>query len=166
MINTNHKKLIQKMKKKGWEKHYLSKTYHILKNSEKNKHSRIKKLDKVLILITLLFIILVDIIILIGVLPLFIFMPHWFSLLVVIMIGLIAGAFIDYLLRHLNLTHKQYITSTLITTTMLLLFFWVIKQVNPILIRLGYIIDINPLLILFFYKISYFLPHTIYKVKK
>ena len=31
MINTDHKKIHKKLKKKGWDKHYISKTMTILK---------------------------------------------------------------------------------------------------------------------------------------
>jgi len=48
----------------------------------------------------------------------------------------------------------------------LLMFIWIIQELNPLLLNLGYVIHINPLLILLFYKVIYFIPHMIYKVKK
>lgn len=29
MIKTDHKKIIHKLKKKGWDDHYIAKTHHI-----------------------------------------------------------------------------------------------------------------------------------------
>jgi len=167
MIETDHEKIIKNMKKKGWEKHYLSKTHNILKNSENKKHPRIKKLDKILFFINIPFIILLDIVILIGVLPLLILMPDWFFILTLSIIGLAAGTFVDYILRNINLSQSQYVFSiTIITAAVLLTFIWIIQELNPLLLDLGYIIHINPLLILLFYKLIYFIPHMIYKVKK
>ena len=69
MINTNHRKLTNKFKKKGWSKHYLAKTSHILK-----KH---KKTDNVTFWTFIILMMFGSGLVFIGIMPVLVKAPSW-----------------------------------------------------------------------------------------
>jgi len=87
MIDTNHKKIAHKLKKRGWDKKSISHSVKILKKAEKKKSKHIKKLDKSVYWIFLFLIILVNAMIFLGLIPVFILSPEWFSVLIMGIFG-------------------------------------------------------------------------------
>ena len=108
MIETNHKKIANNLKKKGWDKQTISHSVKILKNAHKTKPKHFKKLDDLFYFLFLFLIILANVLIFIGVLPVLIMLPGWFSGIILGILGLCVGVFIDIIIRHHDLKHKHY----------------------------------------------------------
>ena len=159
MINTNHKKLTEKLKKKGWSKHYIAKTSHILK-----KH---KKSDNLTFWTLIILMILGSGIVFIGITPVLIKAPSWLFFLIIFVLGLCLGFFIDHIIRHLDIDHRHYVFVGLFMPLVLTaLLFLLLNYVKEIVKQLGLFISINPLAVILIYMAGYSLPHIIYKINE
>jgi len=162
-----HHKIRHKLKKKGWEKHYVDKTLHILKKAEKKKPKHIKRLDNLLHLILLGVILLGTVIIMFAILPILINLPGWLIGLVVFILGLSFGFFVDNELRDTELSHKHYILSGILISGIATgALFLALDFAKGKLKELGIFVSVNPLLILFSYFVGFSLPHIFYKIKE
>ena len=87
MLETNHKKLAHKLKKRGWDKHSISHSVKILKKAKKKKSKKLKKLDNLVYWSFLVLLILGNAMIFFGIIPILIYSPDWVSLLVIGILG-------------------------------------------------------------------------------
>ena len=167
MIETNHKKIAHKLKKKGWDSHSISHTVKILKKAEKNKPAHIKKLDKMIYWFFLFLIMIGNALIFFGIIPLLIYSPDWLSILIIGILGVCVGFFIDILIRHHDFGHHHYfnailsITTVAVASLLLILFF-----VKPIIATKNWYIHENPFLLLTSYVFGSIIPHIIFKVRE
>ena len=161
-----HHKIARKLKKKGWRKHHIAKTIHILKKAEEKKHPHVKILDKMLFWLVLFLIMLGNVIILTALLPVIIEMPQTFSLVIFVVIGFAFGSLIDNIIKDMELTKKHYFSAGLLIALMASLsMFLVLTFARYVLKEVGILIKINPLLTIFIYIIAFTLPHIFYKIK-
>lgn len=162
-----HHKIAYKLKKKGWKKHHIAKTIHILKKAEDKKHPSVKVLDKILFWLVLFLIMLGNVIILIALLPVIIEMPQTITLIIFAIIGFAFGALIDNIIKDMELTRKHYfLAGVLIALMATLNMFLVITFARYVLKEVGVLIRINPLLTIFIYIIAFTLPHILFKIKE
>lgn len=162
-----HHKIARKLKKKGWKKHHIAKTIHILKKAEEKKHPHVKILDKILFWLVLFLIMLGNVIILIALLPVIIEIPQTFSLVIFVVIGFAFGSLIDNIIKDMELTKKHYFSAGLLIVLMATLsMFLVLTFARYVLKEVGILIRINPLLTIFIYIIAFTLPHILYKIKE
>ena len=134
--------------------------------SRKDKLPLVKMLDRLLFWLALFLAIAANIIVLVGVSPLIIRMPLWFVLLCFSVIGLCCGFFIDNILRDIDLTARHYAAFGLIMpliATLTILFTF--DQINSAVREIGFIVKINPLLVLLVYIISFSLPHIAFRLR-
>jgi hypothetical protein len=164
MIETNHDKIHKKLKKKGWDKHYLKKTMQILKKSHLHKSNSVKFLDKSIFWVFIFIMILGNIIIFLGITPILIESPKWLSYLVLFIIGLSFGFFVDYILRHIEMSHHHYMSlGIILPTTSLVSMFIILDFVKNVIKETGLFISINIILALTLYISGYLMPHIIFK---
>jgi len=165
MIETNHKKIHQKLVKKGWDSRYIKKTLHILKNSHKYKHPHIKKLDKMMYWIFIIVMIITNIIVFLGIIPILIEAPNWLSYISIGVLGLCLGGFIDYVLRHIDIDHRHYISALIILPIIgMVSLIIILNFTKEIIQEIGFYITINPVLLLTIFILSYCIPHIIFKL--
>ena len=159
MIETNHNKIHRSIKKKGWDKQYISKTISILKK----KHPHHKKQNILLFWFSVLLMIFTSTIVFVGVMPVIIKTPFWLTYFVILILGLCIGWFMDHVLRHIEMTHKHYVfTGLFIPVCLGIILFIILEFVKSIVKDIGIFISINPLLLLMLYIIGYSIPHLMY----
>jgi hypothetical protein len=167
MISTDHKKISHKLKKRGWNSHYISKTIDIMKKAEKKRKTNIKVLDAIIYWTILIFVLVGNMIILVGVVPVIIEMPQFVVVLVLSLVGICFGFIIDTLIREINLSTQHYLfAGFLIPVIATINMLYVIEISKIIAGKIGIIIKLNPLLVVFFYILFFSIPHIIYKIKE
>jgi hypothetical protein len=165
MIETNKHKIHHKLKKKKWDKPFISKTLHILKNAEKHKHPHFKKIDKIIYWIFIAVMIICNILVFVGITPIMINNSQIISYSTILIVGLCLGFFIDYVLRHMDIDYRHYLFSgifiPLVSMTFLIFYLDYVKsQIKEV----GWFISINIILFVIIYTIGYSIPHFIYKI--
>lgn len=164
MIETDHKKIAHKLKKRGWDDNSISTSVRILKKSAKKKPKHISKLDNMVYWAIIFMIIFVNMLIFVGTIPLLIYFPEVISVLFYAILGISFGAFIDIMIRHHDFTHNHYFFAmsaiTLFTSVFLISLLYVVK---PIIAGVGFYINENPLLLLLAYIAGSIIPHIFYK---
>jgi len=167
MIETNHKKIARKLKKRGWDKHSISHTVKILKKAEKNKPKNIKKLDNMIYWVFLFLIMFGNAIVFFGIIPIFIYSPDWISVLIIGILGLCVGFFIDILIRHHDFKRHHYFNAFLsITIVAVASLFLILYFVKPIISTKNWYIHENPILLLTVYILGISIPHIIFKMRE
>ena len=167
MIETNHKKIAHKLKKKGWDAHSISHSIKILKKAEKNKPAYIKKMDSMIYWLFLVLIMIGNAMIFFGIIPILIYSPDWVSILILGLLGLCVGFFIDVLIKHHDFKHHHYFNAILsITTVAVASLFLILFFIKPIIATKHWYIHENPFLLLVSYVIGSVIPHIIFKVRE
>jgi len=159
--------IAKKLKKKGWKKHHIAKTLHILNKAEAKKHPHVKFLDKLIFSFTLIMVIFGNVVLLTALLPVMINMPNAISLIIFGIVGFGFGLLIDNIIRDMELTKKHYFFAGILIALMATFsMFLVITVARSMLKESGILIKINPLLTIFIYIIAFTLPHILYKIKE
>ncbi len=167
MIETNHKKIAHKLKKRGWDKESISHSVKVLKKAEKNKPEHIKKLDKSIYWIFIVLIIVGNAMIFFGLVPIFIFFPDWISAIIMALLGVCVGFFIDILIRHHDFNHHHYLSAVIsITTAAVASLFIIFSLINSIISAKNWYITTNPIILLTPYIMGNIIPHILFKASE
>jgi hypothetical protein len=167
MITTSRKRIASRLKKKGWDNHYIAKTSAIMKKAEKKKHPVQKTMDMVTYWVILFATLLGNIILLAGVLPLVIGMPQLVVILVLSMIGLCFGFLIDNVIREINLNSGHYILAGfLIPVIATINMYFLLRIAGIIAGMINISLVLNPLLLVSCYVLFFSAPHLAYKLKE
>jgi uncharacterized membrane protein len=167
MISTNHKKITHKLRKRGWKEQHIARTLDILENAEKKKQPLVRVLDNLLYWLALFLVLAVNIVIFIGILPVIVEVPQWLVILIVSVMGLCFGFFMDIILRDINLTRKHYVFAGFLISLIAIATVFVVMEIAKYIAReIGIIIKTNPLLMVFFYILGFSLPHMLFKIKE
>ena len=153
MIKTNHN-IVHKLKKKGWDKHYIGKTHRIFKKS---------KTDNKLFWKVSFISIIGNIILLTGILPLIIGLPFGLVLIMTLLAGVCIGVFIEILLREMVVSWKHYAVGGVLNIVIVVLYFLLILNITEtILNQADIFIMVNPLAVVSTYIVGFILPHIIF----
>jgi hypothetical protein len=167
MIKTDHKRITHALKKRGWQKKHIDKVAQIMKKGEKNKPKGIKILDGLIYWIILVFVLLGNMIVLAGSLPIILEMPEWVLIIVLSIIGLGFGFLVDTLIRDINMSIGNYLFAGFLIPVIATINMLFILEIAKIVAKMiGIIIKMNPLLVVFFYIVSFSLPHVLYKINE
>lgn len=152
--------------KKGWSKRDINKTIKIIEKAKKNKHPRIKLLDKSVYLFSLILAIIGNFIISLALIPELLVLNGPQLFIVIITIGLAFGLLFELLIRSIeHLEAKHHIFLSIIIPIIA-----VINFVNIVLFseRIKEIIKIenpqNPFLVGIVYAIAFIFPYVIYQI--
>lgn len=108
------KRLITKMKLKGWEPHFVNKTLEILEKAEKDKGTFIVFLDKSMYWFGLVVSLLGNFVISFALIPIYLFTPLYVVLPVTLLFALCFGFLIDLFIRDIDyIGTKHYIIAGL-----------------------------------------------------
>ena len=91
-------------------------------------------------------------------------LPGWFSGIILGILGLCVGVFIDIIIRHHDLKHKHYFFAiffvTLLAVFSIVSIFTIVK---PIIATKNLYITENPIFLLTFYIVGNIIPHIMWK---
>lgn len=161
MITTDHKKIEHRLKKKGWDKKYISKTLEIIKKPHVNL------LDAILMWVILIIALTGNMILLAGILPIMISMPQLFVLFILAVIGVCFGYLIDGLIHEINLSLGHYLVAGLLIPTIATInMLFTIQIARLVATKIGIIIETNPLLAVFVYLVFFSMPHFVYRFRE
>ncbi len=159
------KKIVEKLKKKGWKKKDIKETIKIIEKRKKKK--KIIFLDKIVYWIALFIAIIGNMLIAISLIPFLLTLNEILLYTVIIILGLAFGLFFEIVVRDLeNLEKKHHIIITILMPSIALISFFIITIVaNNIKKLLGIgTITHEPLLVGIIYAISFILPYTVYQL--
>ena len=155
----------ERLIEKGWSRKDINKTLKIIEKAKKNKHPKIKILDKSVYWISLLLAIIGNLIVSIALIPVLLALKSFQLYLVIITIGVSFGLLFELLIRTIeHLETKHHIFLSVIIP--------IIAVVNIIIIvlfsnRLEEMINIqnpqNPFLIGVVYAVAFMLPYVVYQ---
>ncbi len=165
MINT--KNLKEKLHKRGWDKHSINRTLHVLDKAEKTRSKHSRQLDKYTFVTFILVFLAASLAIFIGTLPVLIKVPSWFSIIVISILGLCLGSLSDQVLGHMHFDHRHYIFMLFfLPLSSLAMLFIIFGFTKTILTGVGIYLAINPVFVAVAYALSFSIPHIIKKIKE
>ena len=147
---------------KGWAKKDIAKAMKIIEQAKKNKHPKIKLLDKAVYWLSLLTAIIGNLIISIALVPFLLESNNARLYIIVIILGISFGLLFELLIRKIeNLTARHHIfLGTVIPILAILNFAVVLNKMESFI---GISAKQNPLVIGIIYSISFMLPYMIYQ---
>ena len=149
--------------KKGWSKKDINKTVKIIEKAKKNKHPKIKLLDKYIYWICLVFVIGANCIIAVALIPELVTLKGLILYLVIITLGISFGLLFELLIRtieHLKTEHHLFLG--IIIPILALINFIIVAKNTKILI--GIENPQNPITIGAIYAIAFMLPYIFYQI--
>ena len=160
------KNIKHKLTEKGWSKKHINEAIAIIEKAKKNKHHKIKLLDKSVYYISLVVAITGNFIISVALIPMLLALKGIVLYITVITIALAFGLLFELLLRTMeHLETKHHIFFGVIIPIIA-----IINFVNIVIFsnRIETIIKIqnpqNPLLIGLIYTISFIVPYAVYQI--
>ena len=148
---------------KGWNKRDINKTLKIIEKAKKNKHPKIKLLDRAVYWFSFITAIVGNFIIAIALVPLLLSLSGLWLYLIIIILGFTFGLLFELLIRsieHLETKHHIFLSITIP----------IIAVINFIIISnnmkkfIGVENPQNPLLVGVVYSIAFILPYIVYQV--
>jgi len=148
---------------KGWSKKDINKTIRIIEKAKKNKHPKIKVLDKFVYWFSLLIATIGNLIISISLIPVLITLKNFQLYFVIATLGLAFGLLFELLIRSIeNLEIKHHLFLGILIP--------IIAVINLIIISnnmkrlIGIESQQNPIIIGATYSIAFILPYILYQV--
>ena len=148
---------------KGWSKKDINKTVRIIEKAKKNKHPKIKILDKFVYWFSLLIAIIGNIIISISLIPVLIALKNFQLYFVIAILGLAFGLLFELLIRSIeNLEIKHHLFLGILIPIIAVMNFIIIS--NNIKKLIGIESPQNPIIVGATYSIAFILPYIIYQI--
>jgi|TARA_B100001964_G_scaffold225533_1_gene273463 hypothetical protein len=148
---------------KGWNKSDVNKTIKIIESAKKNKHPKIKLLDKAVYWISLIIAIIGNFIISVALVPLLLALSGMRLYLIIITLGFAFGLLFELLIRGIeHLETKHHIFLSIIIPIITLINFIIIS--NNIKKFIGIENPQNPIMTGAVYAIAFILPYIIYQI--
>jgi len=157
------KNIKNRLIEKGWSKKDIIKTINIIEKAKKNKHSKIKLLDKLVYWISLAVAIGGNFIIAVALMPELITLNGFQLYLVIITLGISFGLLFEILIRTIeHLKTKHHILLITIIPILAVINFIIILNNTKKLI--GIENPQNPILVGIVYAIAFILPYAVYQI--
>ncbi|MCH8003221.1 MAG: hypothetical protein IH934_01205 [Nanoarchaeota archaeon] len=148
---------------KGWSKKDINKTIRIIEKAKKNKHPKIKVLDKFVYWFSLLITMIGNLIISISLIPVLITLKGQQLYLVIITLGFAFGLLFELLIRSIeNLEIKHHLFLGIIIPIIAVINFIIIS--NNMKKLIGIESPQNPIIIGAVYSIAFILPYIFYQI--
>jgi len=148
---------------KGWNKSDVNKTIKIIESAKKNKHPKIKLLDKAVYWISLIIAIIGNFIISVALVPLLLALSGMRLYLIIITLGFAFGLLFELLIRGIeHLETKHHIFLSIIIPIITLINFIIIS--NNIKKFIGIENPQNPIMTGAVYAIAFILPYISYQI--
>jgi|TARA_Y100000310_G_scaffold216244_1_gene217265 hypothetical protein len=148
---------------KGWNKSDINKTIKIIESAKKNKHPKIKLLDKAVYWLSLIIAIIGNFIISVALVPLLLALSGMRLYLIIITLGFAFGLLFELLIRGIeHLETKHHIFLSIIIPIITLINFIIIS--NNIKKFIGIENPQNPIMTGAVYAIAFILPYIIYQI--
>ena len=156
------KNLKNYLAEKGWSKGDINKTLKIIERAKKNKHPKIKLLDKAVYWLSLLLAITGNFIISVALIPELIALKGFQLYLIIITLGISFGLLFELLIRTIELQAKHHLFLGTIVPLLAVINFIIISNSMKKLVGLEN--PQNALLVGTVYAISFILPYAVYQI--
>ena len=154
--------LERRLAEKGWAKKDINKAIKIIERAKKNKHPKIKLLDKAVYWLSFLMAIIGNFIISIALVPFLLESNNARLYLIIVILGISFGLLFELLVRKIeNLTAKHHIFLGIAIPILAVLNFVVV--LNNLESFIGVAAKYNPLSVGVLYSVSFILPYVIYQ---
>jgi hypothetical protein len=157
MIEGNHARLQAKLKKRGWDTHYVRKTVQMLKGRKAHP------LDRHMFWIYLVVFEICTLIVFFGTLPMLALLPNLYSIAAISLLGMSLGFLSEHIFLHYELDKKHYSSLVVLLVANIFIYLFIFNSTKLLLVRYGLFIDANPLAMISFYTLGYLLPHIFHK---
>ncbi len=148
---------------KGWAKKDVNRTIKIIEKAKKNRHPKIKILDKTVYWLSLLIAVIGNFVMAIALIPELLVFKGFQLYLVVITLGLSFGLLFELLVRSIeHLKTKHHIFLGIIIPILAVINFIIVSNNMKKFIGIGN--PQNPLIIGAVYAIAFMLPYFVYRV--
>ena len=157
--------LINRLKKKGWEKKDISKAVEIIHNAKQLKTAETRFLEKRIYWILLVVIIVANFAISVALIPVLMALNGIALYSVIAILGIVFGLLFELVIRsieHLEKHHHIWL-AVLIPATALANIFVIVRISNNLTRALGLKNFQNPLIVAFAYAASFVLPYIVYR---
>ncbi|MBU0758097.1 MAG: hypothetical protein KKF44_08565 [Nanoarchaeota archaeon] len=163
-----HKILKNRLRKKGWKEHDISRTFATFLEAEEKKHPLIKKLDMNIMWIALCLIVLINLILCFSMIPAYLVLPTGYVILCLILVGAGFGFLADLVIREIeHYSHHHYVLAGIIVPiSSLIAIYYALKLSNILSAHLNTSIAHDVFLLTVVYFTSFSLPHLINKHKE
>jgi len=151
---------------KGWSRKDIKKTLSIIEKAKKNKHPKIKILDKSVFWISLILAIVGNFIISIALIPVLLALNGFQLYIVVLTLAFSFGLLFELLIRtigHLQTKHHIFL-SIIIPIIALINFFIIVLVANSLEEILKIENTQNPILVGIVYAVGFILPYSVYQL--
>ena len=157
------KNLKNYLAEKGWSKRDINKTLKIIERAKKNKHPKIKLLDKAVYWLSLLLAITGNFVISVALIPELLALKGYQLYLIIIVLGISFGLLFELLIRtieHLKVKHHLFLGT--IVPVLAVINFVIISNNMKRLVGLEN--PQNPLVVGIVYALSFMLPYAVYQI--
>ncbi len=160
------KNIKKRLAEKGWSKRDINKTIKLIEKAKKNKHPKIKILDKAVYWFSLILAIIGNFIISIALIPVLLALKGIQLYIVIITIGLAFGLLFELLIRSIeHLKTKHHIFLSIIVPLIAIINFIIIVLLSNTIEKIIKIENLhNPFSIGIVYAIAFILPFAIYQI--